>query len=75
MLLQEKSDGCLDHSGNAEEGDNWTLDTRYTSGRINKIVEFMDNFGVGEYHLQRMKFVILRHVSAQRVTGVEEGKG
>lgn len=43
MLFQEKSDGCLDHSGKAEEGDNWTLDKRHTSGRINKKFEFMDN--------------------------------
>lgn len=59
MLFQEKSDNCLDHSGKAEEGDNWTLDTRHTTGRINKTFEFLDNFGEGEYHLQRMKFVIV----------------
>ena len=47
MLFQEKNNGGLAHSREREEGDIWTVDAKCTSVRINKIFEFMDNFGVG----------------------------
>lgn len=47
MLFQEKKYGGLDDSSKTEERDIWTLGARCTSVRINKIFEFMDNFGGG----------------------------
>lgn len=59
-MFQEKNNGGLGHSGKTEKEGIWALDARYTSVRINKFFEFMDNFGVGGITCKKL-FVIVRH--------------